>query len=233
MDNLAHERLRLTLTAVIALSAGFLFVASSQTAEGTNLRTAGLDDLRSLVIERAGTVGMLTSRAARAQAQVDEVSATLVDPSLTARIQALKAASGLTEISGPALEVVLNDAPRLPGSSLPAGVTPDDVVVHQQDVQAVVNAMWRGGATAITVMDQRIIATTAIRCVGNTLLLQGRVYSPPFVITAVGDVGALERALDEEPGVVIYRQYVDKLSLGWRVTELRNATLAPYQGTVG
>ena len=112
MDNLAHERLRLTLTAVIALSAGFLFVASSQTAEGTNLRTAGLDDLRSLVIERAGTVGMLTSRAARAQAQVDEVSATLVDPSLTARIQALKAASGLTEISGPALEVVLNDAPR-------------------------------------------------------------------------------------------------------------------------
>ena len=154
-------------------------------------------------------------------------SATLVDPSLTARIQALKAASGLNEISGPALEVVLNDAPRLPGSSLPAGVTPDDVVVHQQDVQAVVNAMWRGGATAITVMDQRIIATTAIRCVGNTLLLQGRVYSPPFVITAVGDVGALERALDEEPGVVIYRQYVDKLSLGWRVTELRNATLAP------
>lgn len=233
MDNLAHERLRLTLTAVIALSAGFLFVASSQTAKGTNLRTAGLDDLRSLVIERAGTVGMLTSRAARAQAQVDEVSATLVDPSLTARIQALKAASGLTEASGPALEVVLNDAPRLPGSSLPAGVTPDDVVVHQQDVQAVVNAMWRGGATAITVMDQRIIATTAIRCVGNTLLLQGRVYSPPFVITAVGDVGALERALDEEPGVVIYRQYVDKLSLGWRVTELRNATLAPYQGTVG
>ena len=35
--------------------------------------------------------------------------------------------------------------------------------------------------------DQRIIGTSAPRCVGNTLLLNGRTYSPPYVITAIGD----------------------------------------------
>ena len=36
-------------------------------------------------------------------------------------------------------------------------------------------------------MDQRVISTSAVRCVGNTLILQGRVYSPPYVITAIGN----------------------------------------------
>lgn len=232
VDNRVHQRIRVTLTVVIAVSAGFLFVASGLTASGTDLRSGGVDDLRGLVIERAGTVGILTARAAKAQDEVDAASEELVDPVLTARIASLKAAAGLTEVSGSALEVTLDDAPRLPGSSLPDGVAPDDLVVHQQDVQAVVNAMWRGGATAVVVMDQRVISTTAIRCVGNTLLLQGRVYSPPFTVTAIGDVGALQRALDTEPGVVIYRQYVDRLSLGWKVTQMRNATLPPYLGAV-
>ena len=74
----------------------------------------------------------------------------------------------------------------------PGGSGPDDLVVHQQDVQAVVNALWRGGADGVQIMDQRLIATSAVRCVGNTLILQGRVYSPPYTITAVGDPDAAQ-----------------------------------------
>ena len=50
----------------------------------------------------------------------------------------------------------------------------DDLVVHQGDVQAVVNALWAGGAEAMSIMDVRVISTSAVRCVGNTLLLHGR-----------------------------------------------------------
>ena len=67
---------------------------------------------------------------------------------------------------------------------MPAGADPDDYVIHQQDVQSVVNALWAGGAEAMMLQDQRVISTSAVRCVGNTLILQGRVYSPPYVITA-------------------------------------------------
>ena len=69
--------------------------------------------------------------------------------------------------------MTLDDAPRR--ASLPGTAKPDDLVVHQQDVQAVVNALWHGGAEAMHAQDQRVISTSAVRCVGNTLILQGRV----------------------------------------------------------
>ena len=52
------------------------------------------------------------------------------------------------------------------------------------------NAVWAAAADGVAIMDQRLIATSAVRCVGNTLLLQGRTYSPPFVVTAIGDAAA-------------------------------------------
>ena len=63
--------------------------------------------------------------------------------------------------------------------------------------------------------DQRIIATSAPRCVGNTLLLNGRTYSPPYVITAVGDPVAMQAALAAAPLVTLYKQYVVRFGLGY------------------
>ena len=221
------------IVATVAALAGFLFVASGLTADGTNLRTGGLEDLRGLVIDRANKVGSLETKVDNLQTEVSDLSSTKINPALSAKITNLEEATGLTPITGSALQVTLNDAPRETGTALAPGVGPDDLVVHQQDVQSVVNAFWRGGATAIQVMDQRIISTSAIRCVGNTLLLQGRVYSPPFKITAVGNIQDLQRALDSEPGVNIYKEYVDKLGLGWKVAIINQATLPEWQGSIG
>ena len=98
---------------------------------------------------------------------------------LTRQANALMVEAGTQEVRGPVVVVELNDA-KIPADQLPEGVGVDDNVVHQQDVQAVVNALWSGGAEAMMVMDQRLISTSAVRCVGNTLILQGRVYSPPL-----------------------------------------------------
>jgi len=220
------------LVTVSAVSAGFLFVASGITADGTNLRTGGLEDLRSLVVDRANKVGTLQSEVDLLATEVNDLSLTKVDPALSSKIIELEQIAGLTPVTGSALKITLDDAPREPGSALPEGVAPDDLVVHQQDVQAVVNAMWRGGATAIQVMDQRIISTSAIRCVGNTLLLQGQIYSPPFVITAVGNTSDLQQALNDEPGVVLYREYVERLDLGYDISILNQTTIPAFQGSL-
>ena len=227
------RRRRIIASAIVAGVAGYLFVASSFTAEGTNLRTGGVEDLRGLVLDRAHQVEVLTNRVAQAQKDVDAVSGTSIDPALIAKIGSLEQSTGLQPLTGSALVIELNDAPRAPGTKLPDGVGPDDLVVHQQDVQAVVNAMWRGGASGIQVMDQRIIGTSAIRCVGNTLFLQGRVYSPPFVIKAVGNISELQKALNDEPGVLIYKQYVDLLDLGWKVSIQQSTTLPAWSGSIG
>src|SRR3712207_2320199 len=59
-------------------------------------------------------------------------------------------------------------------------------------VQSVLNGLWAGGAEAVAVQDQRLVTTSAARCIGNTLLLAGRTYSPPYVITAIGDPARLQ-----------------------------------------
>jgi uncharacterized protein YlxW (UPF0749 family) len=231
MRNLSRRTKTILVTGAAAL-AGFLFVASGITADGTNLRTGGLEDLRSLVLDRANKVGVLQSEVDTLATEVNDLSITKVDPALSSQITKLEQATGLTPISGSALRISLDDAPRVSGNPLPNGAVPDDLVVHQQDVQSVVNAMWRGGATAVQVMDQRIISTSAIRCVGNTLLLQGRVYSPPFVVTAIGNTSELQQALNDEPGVLLYREYVERFNLGWDVSILNQTTIPAWQGSI-
>ncbi|NBU32123.1 MAG: DUF881 domain-containing protein [Actinobacteria bacterium] len=220
------------LVGVIAAAAGVLFIASHITARGTDLRTGGVEDLRDLVIYRAGHVAKLTAKANELDAKVRVLAGENIPNSLTTKVKALDEQAGNTGLLGPGLVVTLNDAPREPGSALPDGVSPDDLVVHQQDVQAVVNAFWRGGAKGVQVMDQRLISTSAIRCVGNTLLLQGRVYSPPFRISAIGNVPDLEEALYSEPGVIVYRDYVKQLNLGWDVKIKSSMYLPAWRGSI-
>jgi uncharacterized protein YlxW (UPF0749 family) len=82
------------------------------------------------------------------------------------------------------------------------------------------------------VQDQRVISTSAVRCVGNTLILQGRVYSPPYTIAAIGDISAMRAALDSSADVTIYRQYVDALGLGYDVTQHPNLRMPAYAGSL-
>ena len=218
---------------VVTGLAGLLFATSATTARGTDLR-GDRPDLPALVQAREAEV----AREARAndalRAQIAAREAALpAGPTLrTLRTQEadLEKAAGLTAVQGPAVRVSLDDA-GLDAASLPEGVSVDDVVVHQQDVQAVVNALWAAGAEAMTIQDQRVVATSAVRCVGNTLILGGRVYSPPFVVTAIGDQNALATGLEKDPAVALYREYADRLGLGYRVERLQ-ATFGPSTGTV-
>jgi len=82
------------------------------------------------------------------------------------------------------------------------------------------------------IMDQRVISTSAVRCVGNTLILQGVVYSPPFRITAVGNPDRLRSALDASPQMGVYRKYVRAYGLGYAVRTRERAILPAYTGNV-
>jgi uncharacterized protein YlxW (UPF0749 family) len=123
---------------------------------------------------------------------------------------------GSTPVTGPGLTVKLDDAPedslRLPD------VRADLLVVHQQDIQSVMNALWAGGAEAMTLMDQRVISTSAVKCIGNVLILQGRRYSPPYLIRAIGDPARLKAGLSDSPAVQLFVRDSRDLGLGWSVT---------------
>ena len=220
---------------VVAALAGALFATSFATAHGTELRTIGRD-LPGLIADQNRDVAAKAEQVRQLQSEVDQLSTSAAPGD--ARVKDLRDQSGLLApvvgtqaVRGPVITVSLDDAHRS-AAGLPKPYGPDDIVVHQQDVQGVVNALWTGGAEAMMIQDQRVISTSAVQCVGNTLLLQGRVYSPPYVIKAIGDTSALRAALDGDPQVRIYREWVDAVGLGYDVTTSESGEIPAYTGTI-
>lgn len=225
------------LTGAVFALAGLIFFTSFNTAKGTNIRTdASLLKLSDLIQERSHKNGALDESNGSLRDDVEALAqrddgGTKADD---ARLKALEENAGTKELHGEAVTVTLADAPpdatpKLPGYPDPQ---PNDLVIHQQDLQAVVNALWQGGAKGIKVMDQRLISTSAVRCVGNTLILQGRVYSPPYKVTAVGNPDKLRTALAASPEIQNYMLYVNAYGLGWKVDEDGTVTVPGYSGTV-
>lgn len=218
---------------LVAVAAGFLVVSGASTANGTDLRAERRTQLTDLISAREAQVGQRAGNVSELQREVDALVADrAAAPPPAPGMNTLAAQAGTTEMSGPGLSVSLDDAPRSIRDSLPEGVRPDDLVVHQQDVQAVVNALWSAGAEGMRIMDQRVISTSAVRCVGNTLVLQGRVYGPPFRISAVGDASSMRAALDASPELSAYRTWVDAVGLGYDVVDEKTLTLPAFSGSL-
>lgn len=225
------------LVPVTALGAGLMFATSASTAQGTDLRAGRFSQLKDLIGDTSTSV---TSQEEQAVALRSVVAATNRAAASTSSIVAAEKArgdlvagdAGLEAVTGPGLTVSLDDAPRPTNGRPLASDNPDDLVVHQQDVQSVINALWAGGAEAMTLMGERLVSTSAVRCVGNTLLIQGRLVGPPFLISAIGPTSAMRAALNVEPGVALFRRYVDDYGLRYSITTRSALHLPAYDGPI-
>jgi uncharacterized protein YlxW (UPF0749 family) len=108
----------------------------------------------------------------------------------------------------------------------------NNLVVHQQDIQAVVNALWAGGAEAMTIQGQRVVSTTGIRCVGNTVVLHDVPYAPPYVIRAIGPTDEMLSSVNQSPYIGFYLQAVAAYQLGWDVQVDPDLQLPGYTGSI-
>lgn len=100
----------------------------------------------------------------------------------------LRTRSGFAEMSGPGIIVRIYDASD--------GYT-NDTIIHETDVRDTVNELFAAGAQGVSVGNQRLTVTSAIRCVGPSILVNDeRIAVNPVVIRAVGDPDVLASGLD-------------------------------------
>jgi uncharacterized protein YlxW (UPF0749 family) len=172
------------LVPVVALAAGVLFATSGRTAQGTDLRAGEVVELSQLIRQRDTALDGRERRVAEMQKQVQRLTqqAASRDGDVATAQAAGKAGSvsaALVALTGPGMVITLDDAPQRPDGALPVDARPDDLVIHQSDVQAVVNAVWAAAADGVAIMGQRLIATSAVRCVGKTIVSMGRPNTRP------------------------------------------------------
>ena len=213
---------------------GLLLAVAGQTepARGGD-RVGRRLELVELIARQQQRTAELAAEAAALEDQIAEYEALLadrgpVDDALQEQVDGTAVAAGLTPMAGPGVSVTLRDSSQ--SLTEAEGAQVNDLVIHEQDLQAVVNALWSGGAEAMSVNGQRLLATSAIRCVGNILLLNGRVHPPPYEIRAIGGHDELRAALELDSAVSAFREAAEQFSLGFDVVDLDEITVPAFEG---
>ncbi|HPU13954.1 MAG TPA: DUF881 domain-containing protein [Aeromicrobium sp.] len=210
---------------------GVAFVAAAVTSNGSDLRPAG-GNIESVLAGRTKEVESKRQLSVTLQTEIDKLSKRVDDAALKAQVARAKEAAGpagMTAVRGPGIRVTLDDAPS--SVNVP-GLDPNLLVVHQQDLQAFVNALWAGGAEAVTLQGQRLTTIVGIKCVGNTVVLDGVPYAPPYVIEAIGNQSMMASALVESPEVQIYTDYANRYGLGLEQENRRSIKAPASSGTI-
>lgn len=84
----------------------------------------------------------------------------------------------------------------------------------------------------MTIQGQRVTARTGIKCVGNTVVLHGIPYAPPYVVTAIEVQARLEAALEASGPLATYRQYATMYRLGYAQQRVPSVSMPAYAGSV-
>ncbi|MDD4295997.1 MAG: DUF881 domain-containing protein [Ruminiclostridium sp.] len=109
--------------------------------------------------------------------------------------------NGFTGVRGDGVVITLNDAPAR------TEVDPSELIIHDSDITAILNDLKAAGAQALSINDERIIATSKQLCTGPTILINKDRYPVPYIIKAIGDQEALYNALEQSESVFIMRIY--------------------------
>ncbi len=126
---------------------------------------------------------------------------------LAAEVSHANFLAGLTAVQGPGLVVTLSDSKNHVQGGLPAAIMP--TLIHDTDINAVVNELKAAGAEAISINDQRLIAISPVRCAGPTVYVNGTPQTPPYVLRVIGSPKDLQTALNLPGGVADSLRQID------------------------
>lgn len=202
----------------------FVVVALTGFLLATNIRvnrTATVtSDTAQMVEQRVEQANKLRSEVSKLNSQINTLNKLAgTGSSDSSNSEDAGSSTVLPAVQGPGVTVTLDDSPlwKTMVNSSGSASNINDYVIHQQDIEAVVNALWAGGAEAMMIQDQRVLFNSAVICVGNVLMLQGKQYSPPYTISAIGPTEDMIDALADSQAVQVYQEYVSAFGLGWNV----------------
>lgn len=198
--NKIFPKRRISVTVVLLFLGIMLVVQFRSTRQlEQNVSMDRTQELTSRLKEAKEERDTLINQVSDLRKKLDEVSAGKqnVDRALRDELDKSRMEAGLTAVKGKGVRVTLNDSPQ----ELKPGEDPNLYLLHEEDLLKVVNELKAGGAEAISVNDQRLLATSEIRCAGNTILVNTKKIVPPIVILATGDPDTLKSGLEIKGGI--------------------------------
>lgn len=108
---------------------------------------------------------------------------------LVEEIEKYKDQIGLTEKKSKGLVITLADSSK-EGANI-------NSIIHAADLRDLTNTLWLNGAQVISINDQRLVSSSSIDSIINTILVNNTKIINPFVIRVIGDQKRMQAALAE------------------------------------
>lgn len=133
--------------------------------------------------------------------------------------------AGQTDLEGPGVIVTLTENTNK--SITDPNI--EDFMIHDADLLRLINELFDADAEAISINNERLIATSEIRCAGSTVSVNNRRYAAPFVIKAIGDPDNLESALKMPGGIV---DLLSMFNVNIDIKKQDKLTVERFSGTI-
>jgi len=176
--------------------------------------------------------GLLKTKIVSLRDQIEEAQERAQQYVQTANLEMLndlKEDVGLQSVRGPGVVITLNDGLFVNRDN------PDTVrqsLIHASDLRDVVNVLRTAKVDAIAINDQRVIASTPLTSVGNTILVNNFHLLPPFTVSAMGDSELILQRLNDSSSLPDLQKRVEDLNIQFQ-SEAREGVLIPeYAGNL-
>ncbi|SHI59014.1 DUF881 domain-containing protein [Desulfofundulus thermosubterraneus] len=132
--------------------------------------------------------------------------------------------AGLVSVTGPGIEVTLDNPPQQPGGGGAASL----YVIRDEDLLRVINELRGAGAEALSINGQRIVAHSEIRWAAPFINVNLTRVVPPYHILAIGKPDNLKSALEIPGGLV---EYLLDLGVQVKIQPYDRLTIPGYSRT--
>lgn len=100
---------------------------------------------------------------------------------LSEELEDINSVLGLSTVHGQGIIIKISD-----GEAPANAIDISNYIVHDVNLRMIVNYLFNAGAEAVSINGERIVSTTAITCIGNTIKVNGEKVATPFEIKAIG-----------------------------------------------
>lgn len=170
----------------VAVLAAFALIATIAAVQTQNNRPAAESERTALISqidEQKQDIRAKQDSVRQVRAEVGSLRAESPDQTVRRRIQDQVVTTGVAAVTGPGVEVVVDNAVEEDGRQ---------GRVLDQDLQLLVNGLWLAGAEAISINGSRLTTLSSIRTAGEAITVNYKSLTRPYVVSAIGDPKTLQ-----------------------------------------
>ncbi len=213
--------------AIAGLLIGVLVAAQFQSAVSANTYLADeVQAQRELLDSFNSDRRMLQSKIANLRFQIEETRKqyeTGEEEFLISVLDKLKGEIGLTRVTGAGVEIVLRDGEDAERDN-------ESSVIHAADLRDLLNLLRTAGAEAISVNSERVILSTTVNAVGNSILINRTRVTPPFRIKVIGPSEQILQRLNDQSAYPDLYKRIEDGKVFFEVNQAQNLTISIFEG---